>query len=71
MIESISKNRWARQVRTRDLPGSTRTRSATSNKLAAVQFGGAGGVRTRDLLDAIEARPQLRYGPNPTEEHPL
>ena len=26
-------------------------------------FGGAGGVRTRDLLDAIEARSQLRYGP--------
>jgi hypothetical protein len=25
--------------------------------------GGAGGVRTRDLLDAIEARSQLRYGP--------
>jgi hypothetical protein len=24
---------------------------------------GAGGVRTRDLLDAIEARSQLRYGP--------
>ena len=27
------------------------------------KFGGAGGVRTRDLLDAIEARSQLRYGP--------
>jgi hypothetical protein len=26
-------------------------------------FGGADGVRTRDLLDAIEARSQLRYGP--------
>ena len=26
-------------------------------------IGGAGGVRTRDLLDAIEARSQLRYGP--------
>jgi hypothetical protein len=25
--------------------------------------GGADGVRTRDLLDAIEARSQLRYGP--------
>jgi len=27
------------------------------------RIGGAGGVRTRDLLDAIEARSQLRYGP--------
>jgi hypothetical protein len=26
-------------------------------------IGGADGVRTRDLLDAIEARSQLRYGP--------
>ena len=25
--------------------------------------GGAGGIRTPDLLDAIEARCQLRYGP--------
>jgi hypothetical protein len=27
------------------------------------EFGGAGGIRTPDLLDAIEARCQLRYGP--------
>ena len=27
------------------------------------RLGGADGVRTRDLLDAIEARSQLRYGP--------
>ena len=33
----------------------------------AGDVGGAGGVRTRDLLDAIEARSQLRHGP--TEEH--
>ena len=26
-------------------------------------LGGAGGIRTPDLLDAIEARCQLRYGP--------
>ena len=26
-------------------------------------FGGAEGVRTPDLLDAIEARSQLRHGP--------
>ena len=26
-------------------------------------FGGADGVRTHDLLDAIEARSQLRHGP--------
>ncbi len=25
--------------------------------------GGAGGIRTRDLLNAIQARSQLRYGP--------
>ncbi len=28
-----------------------------------LKIGGAGGDRTRDLLDAIEARSQLRYGP--------
>jgi hypothetical protein len=28
-----------------------------------VYFGGADGVRTRDLIDAIDARSQLRYGP--------
>jgi hypothetical protein len=28
-----------------------------------VQFGGADGIRTHDLLDAIEARSQLRHGP--------
>ena len=26
-------------------------------------YGGADGVRTRDLIDAIDARSQLRYGP--------
>ena len=26
-------------------------------------IGGAGGIRTPDLLDAIEARSQLRHGP--------
>ena len=34
--------------------------------LIAKVFGGADGVRTRDLLDAIEARSQLRYGPTST-----
>jgi hypothetical protein len=29
-------------------------------------FGGAGGIRTPDLLDAIEARSQLRHGPTGT-----
>ena len=28
-----------------------------------MKFGGAGGIRTPDLLDAIEARSQLRHGP--------
>ena len=27
------------------------------------KVGGADGVRTRDLIDAIDARSQLRYGP--------
>jgi hypothetical protein len=27
------------------------------------RIGGAGGIRPPDLLDAIEARCQLRYGP--------
>src|ERR1700674_2514692 len=30
------------------------------------EFGGADGVRTHDLLDAIEARSQLRHGPTAT-----
>jgi hypothetical protein len=30
-------------------------------------FGGAGGIRTPDLLDAIEARSQLRHGPTGME----
>ena len=28
-----------------------------------LRFGGADGIRTHDLLDAIEARSQLRHGP--------
>jgi hypothetical protein len=34
-----------------------------SNPQVFEKSGGADGVRTRDLLDAIEARSQLRYGP--------
>src|ERR1700734_2483141 len=34
--------------------------------IGMIWSGGAGGVRTRDLLDAIEARSQLRYGPSQT-----
>lgn len=37
-------------------------------KLWSLKFGGAGGVRTRGLLDAIEARSQLRYGPTRTND---
>ena len=36
--------------------------------LSPSEFGGAGGSRTRDLLDAIEARSQLRYGPTEQED---
>jgi hypothetical protein len=32
-------------------------------KFLPQEIGGAGGIRTPDLLDAIEARCQLRYGP--------
>ena len=32
------------------------------------ESGGADGIRTHDLLDAIEARSQLRHGP--TGENP-
>ena len=32
-----------------------------------VLIGGAGGIRTPDLLDAIEARSQLRHGPTGME----
>ena len=28
-----------------------------------IKIGGADGIRTHDLLDAIEARSQLRHGP--------
>jgi hypothetical protein len=31
--------------------------------------GGADGIRTHDLLDAIEARSQLRHGPTGAAEH--
>ncbi len=32
----------------------------------AMNVGGADGIRTHDLLDAIEARSQLRHGPTET-----
>ena len=32
------------------------------------KIGGAGGIRTPDLLDAIEARCQLRYGPTESQQ---
>jgi hypothetical protein len=33
------------------------------SQAAQLRFGGAEGIRTLDLLDAIEARFQLRHGP--------
>jgi hypothetical protein len=33
-----------------------------------VKIGGAEGIRTLDLLDAIEARSQLRHGPTAWKE---
>jgi hypothetical protein len=32
-----------------------------------LENGGADGIRTHDLLDAIEARSQLRHGPTGTK----
>ena len=32
-------------------------------------YGGPGGIRTLDLLNAIEARSQLRHRPTATPEH--
>ena len=37
--------------------------SIISRSLENIVFGGADGIRTHDLLDAIEARSQLRHGP--------
>ena len=37
--------------------------SATARWVFRPEFGGAEGIRTLDLLDAIEARSQLRHGP--------
>ena len=34
-----------------------------SERFSPMFFGGADGIRTHDLLDAIEARSQLRHGP--------
>jgi hypothetical protein len=34
-----------------------------------LNFGGADGIRTHDLLDAIEARSQLRHGPTDREKN--
>ncbi len=35
----------------------------TTGRFRALREGGPDGIRTRDLLNAIEARSQLRYGP--------
>ena len=42
---------------------SARRNSYEGRNLLVCKFGGADGVRTHDLLDAIEARSQLRHGP--------
>ena len=38
-------------------------RALCGEMLWKFSIGGAGGIRTPDLLDAIEARSQLRHGP--------
>jgi hypothetical protein len=35
------------------------------------EIGGADGIRTHDLLDAIEARSQLRHGPTEGQQRML
>src|SRR5580765_7425402 len=40
-----------------------------SEKDGKCEIGGADGVRTHDLLDAIEARSQLRHGPTVTSSY--
>ena len=35
----------------------------TGHRAGPIEIGGADGIRTHDLLDAIEARSQLRHGP--------
>jgi hypothetical protein len=37
--------------------------TAETTRKEHFDFGGADGIRTHDLLDAIEARSQLRHGP--------
>ena len=54
MFVSFWRSRWDSS----DLPGYDRDALSTS-----FTFGGADGIRTHDLLDAIEARSQLRHGP--------
>jgi hypothetical protein len=39
------------------------TASSWNKRMQRMKIGGADGVRTHDLLDAIEARSQLRHGP--------
>lgn len=46
---------------THDSPGHWEALNNRSTK--TLQNGGADGIRTHDLLDAIEARSQLRHGP--------
>src|SRR5690242_12989623 len=55
------KCRRGRNSNLRRLAG-VRTRSRNPGAIGTM-FGGADGIRTHDLLDAIEARSQLRHGP--------
>src|SRR6266852_5408692 len=43
--------------------GKRLSRSMGWTRETALSVGGADGIRTHDLLDAIEARSQLRHGP--------
>ena len=45
------------------LAPSTSSPQSVCQRLDQREFGGAEGIRTLDLLDAIEARSQLRHGP--------
>ena len=68
-LDAISDRR-AEATSERDAEASYGTNNVTNSSLKPIsnsqvieKIGGADGVRTRDLLDAIEARSQLRYGP--------
>jgi hypothetical protein len=56
------KQDWVKS-KSRRKRNTARKQSGGKNRMGKSRNGGAGGIRTPDLLDAIEARSQLRHGP--------